>query len=120
MLAQVGCEPFHQAEHRVAVAPGGGRRHEQLAVDDLVSLTVVRQRANHLGGPAAGCMGHAHKVPRWMAMLQESIANHAMAVSYLWYQDRAERSTSRQGRATGYCQGHSSIEVRYGWIKEQS
>ena len=63
-----------QAEHEHLV-PGPGRRvHQQLAVDHLVAVAVVRERADHVGGEVAG--SHAHTFVSAAGEWQEEGTRH--------------------------------------------
>ncbi len=61
-MSQIRAKDGVQLSDRFLVPPGWRRAHEQLAVDDLVSIAVVRQIAEIVDGPVPLEMRHVHRI----------------------------------------------------------
>src|SRR5213078_2506231 len=62
MRLEVLLEPAGQLEHGALMDGAGGRRHDQLAPDDLVAQMVVGEVSDLLSGVSRHQRGHGHKM----------------------------------------------------------
>lgn len=62
MLTDVDIHEVIEPSQAALMVPARTRTHEQLAIDQLVAIAVVREGEDLVAGPVLGEVGHAHTV----------------------------------------------------------
>src|SRR5437773_11490007 len=89
MRLEVLLEPAGQLEHGALMDGAGGRRHDQLAPDDLVAQMVVREASDLLGGVSRHQRGHGHKMVTPRAQGQLGMGRAYRSACEAWHRGYA-------------------------------
>src|SRR2546422_461335 len=116
MRLEVLLEPAGQLEHGALMRGARGRRHDEIAPDDLVAQTVVGEAPDLLGGVSRHQRGHGHKMVTSRAQGQLGMGRayrSACEARHRGYAVRAKACSPRGARTVGSAvQSMGSVPLR--------